>query len=219
MKTNLKKTLTVFLSLFFLTAFTYAQELMDEPSVYSETGAVVSQEDSTLTAEATEEISTENTEETQSEIVFKKTNLAKAEKVKTAIFLNLLPGFGCGSFVQGDKLGGSLGAVFSTVTVVGVAGYGVITFVYALGGALGGAFAGGVGGNASDTATDIINEALPYQICFGILAGGGLLANIIWGIARPINYKKTYLAKNGLSLNLMPVISSDKVGAVAILRF
>src|SRR5574344_1308940 len=54
-----------------------------------------------------------------------KVKLAPEQKIGLPITLNILPGFGIGSFVQHDKLGGSIGVLLSVSAItLGVVGAG-----------------------------------------------------------------------------------------------
>lgn len=99
----------------------------------------------------------------------------------TAIGMNWLPGFGSGSFVQGDVLGGSLGVAFDTVALVsevGGLGVGFVGFLVA-------AFSAG-------TAKEEIDKFFGWAA--GLMIGGGVLwiGNKIFGTIRPISFAKNY---------------------------
>ncbi len=107
---------------------------------------------------------------------------AAFEKTKgTAIGMNWLPGFGSGSFVQGDGLGGGLGVAFDTVAIVGVGGGLVID----LAGLVVAFFSFG-------TADDTIKQLMGWGT--GAMIGGAVLwlGNKIFGTVRPISFAKNY---------------------------
>ena len=107
---------------------------------------------------------------------------AAFEKTKgTAIGMNWLPGFGSGSFVQGDGLGGGLGVAFDTVAIVGVGGGLVID----LAGLVVALFSFG-------TADDTIKQLMGWGT--GAMIGGAVLwlGNKIFGTVRPISFAKNY---------------------------
>lgn len=138
--------------------------------------------------------------------------LEEANNVGKAIFLNLLPGFGTGSYVQGDSFGGIMGTTFSVVTATGLVGLGgtfaMDVFV---------SFFAGIGGQkAVDQATA---QLTPWLWGFGITAGVGLLANIVWGIIRPLNYRDSVNASYGNTVAVLPVVTPNAVGLSAVVRY
>ena len=139
----------------------------------------------------------------------------------TAIGMNWLPGFGSGSFVQGDGLGGGLGVAFDTIALISVGG-GVVV------GAVGVVCAALVGW--AEDGQQMVGELLGWA--GGLLIGGGVLwlGNKIFGTIRPITFAKNYnrdlKAALGLddeveSISFIPIIDplTSNYGMVTQIRF
>ncbi len=137
----------------------------------------------------------------------------------TAIGMNWLPGFGSGSFVQGDVLGGSLGVTFDTIALVSEAGGLCVGFV----GILVAAFSGGM-------AEEQIDELFGWAA--GLMIGGGVLwiGNKIFGTIRPINFAKNYnkdlkaalgLEEKVESVSFLPIVDpvTSNYGLATQIRF
>lgn len=140
------------------------------------------------------------------------------QKVGKLILLNIIPGFGVGSFVQHDKLGGWVGVGLSTGATVCAVGT-MVSFVVLIivGGAqsIGEGMANALGGT-SDADKSETNEISTYVTCFLIGAIAFEAANITWGIVRPIKFRNKY-SKSQVSI--VPLIAPQTVGAVAVVRF
>ena len=143
-----------------------------------------------------------------------KVKLAPEQKIGLPITLNIIPGFGIGSFVQHDKLGGGIGVLLS-VSALTVGAVGVV-YLYA------GMIVAGItsiGGNEGDDS--VLNMSM------GLFAGAAALevGNILWGIFRPIQFRKKYNDAHSLAaagkptLTVVPVLATNEYGAVAVVQF
>lgn len=121
---------------------------------------------------------------------------AAFEKTKgTAIGMNWLPGFGSGSFVQGDGLGGGLGVAFDTVAIVGIGGGLVVDLVGVVIAILVDGLGNAIAAGGSSSSEQSKSAADPFLICgTGAMIGGAVLwlGNKIFGTVRPISFAKNY---------------------------
>jgi hypothetical protein len=143
-----------------------------------------------------------------------KVKLAPEQKIGLPITLNILPGFGIGSFVQHDKLGGSIGVLLSVSAItLGVVGAGFFATGILIAGA------SSIGGNTADESV--------LNLSMGLFAGAAALevGNILWGIFRPIQFRKKYNDAHSLAaagkptLTVVPVLATNEYGAVAVVQF
>ena len=184
-----------------------------EDAVTAETGAA----DGT-TSMQTETNSTTSSSDSESAtpITFDagKVKLAPEQKIGWPIALNIIPGFGIGSFVQHDKLGGSIGVLLSVSAItLGVVGAGFFATGILIAGA------SSIGGNTADESV--------LNLSMGLFAGAAALevGNILWGIFRPIQFRKKYNDAHSLAaagkptLTVVPVLAANECGAVAVVRF
>jgi Curli production assembly/transport component CsgG./Borrelia membrane protein P13. len=113
---------------------------------------------------------------------------AAAGERKTAVLpviLNIVPGFGLGSFIEGDTLGGLIiigGGALSTALVVG----GAVSYA---------------DGNSSGLGVFML----------GSLAGTG---TFVFSIVRPINYAKRYNTEHGFAaIEVAPILAATSDGS------
>ncbi len=123
------------------------------------------------------------------------------------IVLNIIPGFGIGSFVLGDVWGGVLG-VGGELVGIGLIITGTVLFYYDLVSATLHAL---VGDRKEDISAGFI-----MVLCGGILYGG----TKIFGIIKPIFFADEYNKRNlsdgtkQLSLSVRPIFSSSTEGSL-----
>lgn len=131
---------------------------------------------------------------------------AEPKKATLPVLLNILPGLGLGSFIQGDPLGGLVG-LGGEVAGIGMAGYGLV-FGYA--NLLGAIFTGMVGGDTSDSA-----KGMELAVYVGI---GGLVVWVgtkVFEIARPIVYARRFNQEHSLAaLAFAPTLVADEKGLI-----
>lgn len=148
---------------------------------------------------------------------------SREKLVVLPIVLNIVPAFGMGSDLQGDDTGATVGYWLTTIALLGIGvplgvilGFGIMGGVLTLGGAL---FA-------------IAPFIEPMFIVGACIAGVAELANIIWGIGRPIYFRAAYLesevgyANNSVrnvtkrvSFSILPIATTKEFGAMAVVRY
>jgi hypothetical protein len=117
----------------------------------------------------------------------------KAKQVALPLALNILPGLGAGSFVQGDVAGGLVG-LGGEALGVGCFGAGL---VYGIGGAVGGAFAKLFTFGLADAE---LSEADSARVAALVLGGLAIWAGTkVFEIVRPIVYARRYNAEHGFA--------------------
>jgi hypothetical protein len=123
----------------------------------------------------------------------KETPVGRA-KMSWPWILNVVPGFGVGSFVQGDKAGGWLG-IIGCVLGEGLYYAGIIE-------------------NSTYTYDSTTGEATYGDGSSQMLLGAAVLTGtMIYGIVRPITYAHGYNREHGFtSINLAPTIATTSVG-------
>jgi hypothetical protein len=119
------------------------------------------------------------------------------KRVGLPITLNIIPGFGLGSFIQGDTTGGLIGLGGCALgEILYYAGY--LTYYQAV-----------LDWNGYGTApTDGMGTYL--------LGGAILTGTLVFGIVRPITFAKKYNRDHGFAVNVLPTIASTSMeGKVA----
>lgn len=182
----------------------------------AETNSTIDTSDDTPVLERNTNDSNEQTETT---IDSNKLSFSRETMVFVPILLNIIPGFGLGSSIQGDSKGKKIGKLLSTIVTVTVA-----TPLLVI---LGGIIIDGLFGWAyiPRTGTSILAQAPNIlKICF--IAGGIMeVGNIAWGIARPIYFRNQNTKRNSATaetaketLAVVPVITNNSIGATVIVR-
>jgi hypothetical protein len=130
----------------------------------------------------------------------------EAEKPKKAgwpVFLNIIPGFGVGSFSQKDSLGGSI-CLGGDLAGVGLITFGAVEVLVGTTGAITGGFFGALLGTKTDTTKE---ERMVSQGATLALIGSAVgLGTKIFGIIRPITYAHHYNNEHGLAISVSPTI-------------
>jgi hypothetical protein len=133
---------------------------------------------------------------------------AKPKKAALPIFLNLLPGLGIGSFVEGDPLGGGIclaGDLVGGGMAIGGLAYSFAAAVAAgVGAAMGQVLTLGYGTADTSGADPEIKKGMTVA-CIGC---GVWAASKVFGIIRPITFANRYNREHGLSqMSLVPTLS------------
>jgi hypothetical protein len=125
--------------------------------------------------------------------------VTKPKRAALPVLLNIIPGLGIGSFVQGDILGGLVG-LGGEVTGIGLASYGM---VYGYVNIIGVIFESMMG-EYNGTSKEGVQTGM-YLALGGVIVWTGTK---IFEIVRPISYARDYNKKKGLSrIWLSPVLS------------
>lgn len=157
-----------------------------------------------------------------------KVELAPEQKIGWPITLNIIPGFGIGSFVQHDKIGGWVGVGLSTVAITSTIVGGAFILNALVGSIFSILFYAVLTGSNSDETNNAADDMDAYVNAGFWLVGIGIgleLTNIVWGIVRPISFRKAYNASHETAsaikptFTIAPIIAPDTYGAVAVVRY
>jgi hypothetical protein len=131
-------------------------------------------------------------------------------KPKSAVWpvvLNLVPGFGVGSFVEGDRLGGFV-CLGGDIAGVGLCGTGIVMFYVGIAGAAAGQASAAIFtlGHAEADTSEM--ESMAVTGLYLAIAGGCVwICSKVFGIIRPICYAKKYNSEHSIEeASLIPVL-------------